>query len=113
MWRKFFNYEERLRDCPDLYMAQKFLPHAKVYPFEEVAKTCGDYWESSIAYAMSLAIHEGADEIGLWGVNMAGDDEYSYQKPNMEYLIGLAKGKGIKVFIHESSLPINWVSICF
>lgn len=73
------------------------------YPFDEVAKTTGYYWNSSIAYAMALAIHEGAEEIGVYGVDMKGDDEYGYQKPNMEYLVGLARGMGIKVHIPEQS----------
>lgn len=73
------------------------------YPFEEVSKTTGAYWNSSIAYALAMAIHEGVDEIGIWGVDMKGDDEYAYQRANMEYLIGLARGKGIAVHIPESS----------
>jgi len=32
----------------------------------------------------------------VYGVDMKADDEYGYQKPNMEYLIGLARGKGIQ-----------------
>ncbi len=97
------DYMERLSHCQNLYMQDAYFPFAKRYPFEEVAKTTGAYWNSSIAYAMAMAIHEGADEIGLWGVDMKGDDEYGYQKPNMEYLIGLALGKGIKVHLPQSS----------
>lgn len=52
---------------------------------------------------MALAIHEGAEEIGLWGVDMKDGEEYAYQRPNMEYLIGLAEGNGIGVFIHPDS----------
>lgn len=97
-------YMERLQDCGvPLYMQDNSLSCATRYPFEEVEKTTGRYWNSSIAYAMAMAIHEGAEEIGVYGVDMKGDDEYGYQKPNMEYLIGLAIGKGIKVHIPEES----------
>ena len=96
------DYWDRLAEIPKVYMQEAHGP-ALAYPFDEVAKTTGRYWNSSIAYAMALAIHEGADEIGVWGVDMKGDDEYGYQKPNMEYLIGLAIGKGIKVHIPEKS----------
>lgn len=34
---------------------------------------------------------------------MAADDEYGYQRPNCEYLIGLARGRGIKVVIPDES----------
>ena len=93
------DYPQRLRDCKCLYTQEN-------YPFEAVAQTIGkDYWNSSIAYMMALAIHEGAEQISIYGVDMDGTDEYSYQRPNMEYLIGIARGKGIRVYIpHQSAL---------
>jgi hypothetical protein len=99
------DYIERLNMMPRLYLqeAHPDLPDAEVYPLAEVAKTTGDYFSSSIAYLMALAIHEGAEEIGLYGVAMEGHDEYGYQRPNMEYLVGLARGRGIKVHIPEQS----------
>lgn len=81
-----------------LYMQKAYFPSAIAYPFK-VAR----YYNSSVAYAMALAIHDGAEEIGLWGIDMADAEEYAYQRPNMEYLIGLAEGKGIKVYIPEES----------
>jgi hypothetical protein len=95
------DYLERLRECRPYMQTES--DYGVRYPFEEVAQTTGAYWNSSIAYALAMAIHEGAEEIGIYGVDMKGDDEYGYQKPNMEYLIGLARGKGIKVHIPQSS----------
>lgn len=90
-------YFERLGECPFLYTQDN-------YPFDDVAKSIGQaYWNSSIGYAMAMAIHEGATEIGIYGVDMEGSDEYAYQRPNMEYLVGIARGKGIKVYIPEQS----------
>lgn len=98
------DYFDRLADCGvPLYMQDAYFSFSTRYPFDEVAKTTGYYWNSSIAYAIALAIHEGAEEIGVYGVDMKADDEYGYQKPNMEYLIGLARGKGIKVHIPDDS----------
>lgn len=86
---------------------QEIIPHLYTqqnYPFDEVAKSIGAYYfNSSIAYAMALAIHQGAEEIGVWGVDLVADEEYAYQRPNMEYLIGVARGKGIRVFIPDES----------
>ncbi len=85
-------------------MQEKYFPNVEKYPFRQVAETIGEYYyNSSIAYAMALAIHEGAEEIGIYGVDMKADDEYGYQRPNMEYLVGLARGKGIKVHIPKES----------
>jgi hypothetical protein len=100
-WRKDGpKHEAKLRDCPNLYMARADLPGSTQYP-KEAIDLAGGYLESSIAYMFALAMHEGAQEIGLWGVEMKSDEEYGYQKPNMEYLIGLARGKGITVTLPE------------
>ena len=95
--RRQTGYFDRLKDCEQLYTQDN-------YPFEAVAESIGQaYWNSSIAYIMALAIHEGATEISLFGVDMDGGDEYAYQRPNMEYLVGVARGKGIKVTIPACS----------
>lgn len=104
--RRKSDYLDRLQECwVPLFMQEQYdeVPCSRRYPFEVVARTTGAYWNSSIAYAMAMAIHEGAEEIAVYGVDMAGDDEYGYQKPNMEYLVGLARGKGIKVTIPDES----------
>ena len=103
--RRQGDYFARLRECPRLYMQEAYtgLP-AVPYPFDAVAESIGAYYfNSSIAYAMALAIHEGATDIALFGVDMKGEDEYGYQRPNMEYLIGVARGKGIRVSVRDDS----------
>lgn len=79
-------------------------PSALAYPFAEVQeavfKPAGrpePYLESSIAYMFALALSRGATTIGLYGISMNGTGEYAYQRPNMEYLIGLAHGRGVSV----------------
>lgn len=79
------------------------LPLAEMYPLEELKAEFGAYFTSSISYMIALAIHEGADEIGIWGVDMIGDGEYAHQRPCCEYLLGVAKGRGIKVTIAPKS----------
>lgn len=90
-----------------VYMLQREpdIPNSVEYPMEQVRKTFGAtcygtaYLESSIAYMMALAILEGASRIGIWGCDLATGGEYAYQRPNMEYLIGFARGKGILVYV--------------
>ena len=94
------------------------IPQSVAYPFKEIADSIGrpngwchedhPYCESSIAFMLALAIHEAItfndiSRIGGWGVDMGTDTEYWYQRPNMEYLIGLAKGLGIPVFVPPQS----------
>ncbi len=53
---------------------------------------------------LALAIYEAVTlknikRIAIYGVDMGVSTEYNYQKPNMEYLIGFARGKGISVYV--------------
>lgn len=84
------------------------------YPFKRVVDCIGaDYFQSSVAYALALAITEiqqkrtdegyAEDEIALYGIDASEDTEWGYQRACMEYLVGVARGYGIKVFIPESS----------
>lgn len=88
--------------CP-IYLleADPDVPTSVAYPVDEVKKLVGGnpYLESSVGYMLALAILENADRIGIWGVDLSLDEEYAYQRPNTEYLIGLARGRGIKVFV--------------
>jgi len=52
---------------------------------------------------MALAILEGATHIGLWGVDMAMSDEYAFQRPSCELMIGYCLGRGIAVTVPEES----------
>lgn len=84
------------------------LPDAVMYPKDEVIKFIygnqdNAYFTSSIAWMIALAIYEGASEIGLWGVDMVGDCEYSYQRACCEHLLGIARGRGITVNITPHS----------
>lgn len=101
------DYEEKLKqvDVP-LYMQEDYLGFpCQRFLFEEVSKT-HNIWNSSPDYMLSLAIHEGHKQLGIWGIDMRADEEYFHQRPNFEYLIGLARGKGIEVFIPDEC-PIN------
>ena len=105
-------YRERLSHCPFVYVQYETdqLPNGRAYPLNEVEQTTTNYLCSSIAYMLALAIHEGAEEIGVWGVDMKAYEEYGYQRPNVEYLIGLAHGRGIKVHVAEQSPVLKFQS---
>jgi hypothetical protein len=59
-----------------------------------------DYFSNTIDYMIALAIYEGYTELNLYGVNMARDSEYRYEKPGVDYWCGQAMGRGIKVCRH-------------
>lgn len=79
------------------------IPNSTRYPIELVECAIGLYLTSTVAYALALAITEQVEHIYLYGVDMASRTDYADQRPCCEYLIGLARGYGIKVTIPEQS----------
>lgn len=76
------------------------IPTATQFPLAEVTKAIGrPYFTSSMAYILGHAIYEGVDEIKLFGVNLSSHAEYLSQRAGVEYLLGVAEGRGIKVFL--------------
>ena len=74
------------------------IPTSIAFPIDEMPLK---YAESSIAYMIWYAYHEGATEIDLYGINMCNFDEYHEQLKSAEYWIGYARGNGVKVTINE------------
>lgn len=85
---------------------QSFIPHAEVFPKEDMIKEFGkDFFTSSFAWMMAYAIHKGAKEISLYGIDMASRDEYILQRPGFFYFRQVALQRGIKVSApHESDI---------
>ena len=79
------------------------------------------YLTNTVSLMIALAIYEHdsglpVGEIGLWGINMAQHgvaggvgnagwftSEYARQRPSVEYWLGIADGRGIKVTIPDQS----------
>jgi hypothetical protein len=91
-----------------MHHARDDVPSSITYPIEEVTEhgALRANLTSTIVYMMALAIHEQAREIRLLGVNMATDSEYGYQRAACEYWIGVAEGRGIKIYL-PSSCPLT------
>lgn len=88
-----------------IYMTQRVpgIPNSVRYPIEKVMEGNPDYFTSTIAFAMALAIHEKFEEIGIFGVDLIAGDEYFYQKACAEFWIGVAHAKGIKVTLPQQT----------
>jgi hypothetical protein len=98
--------QEMARTIP-VYLQQEppkgWPPNAKRLPFEQLRERFGDYWASGPSYEVALAIMEGASEIQIWGIHLATEHEYREQRPNFEYLLGIARGLGIKIVMAKES----------
>jgi hypothetical protein len=80
------------------------LARATVYPKDRMVELFGKYFfTSSFAWMLALAIDFGANEIALYGIDMASRDEYILQRPGGHYFIELARQRGIKVTVPPES----------
>ena len=62
---------------------------------------------STIAYMLAKAIMDceqhGIRQIGLWGIMQQSENEYAYQRPGIQYFLGEAMKRGIKVVAPRES----------
>lgn len=115
-------YFEELAELPQIIYTQEHwedVPTSTPFPFDAVQKTVfknfprakwdaqKDWYNSSPAYMLALAIYEGYESIGLYGIDVRDDSEFSYESPCLEYLIGYACGKGIEIVIPEGPTHLN------
>jgi hypothetical protein len=62
-----------------------------------------EYVTSTGAWMLKLALFEGADTIGVWGIDYEEEGEYLVQRPCMEHWIGFARGLGVNVYVTAGS----------
>ena len=74
------------------------------YPLEEVIKDLGyDYFTSSIAYLIALAIFERFEDLHLFGIEMVFGTEYVHERPCVEFWLGVAHARGIELRMPEGT----------
>lgn len=87
-----------------VYTREAAIPNTEDFPFAELVEEFPrGYFTNTVSWLIAYAAYIGVAEIGLWGVDMALDTEYGVQRPSVEYLLGIAEGRGIKVTVAESS----------
>lgn len=105
-----------------VYLAESHpdYPTARMFPRTEVLATFAQYWPwrltrqgtiqpgpdyevSTPSWMLMQAIAEGYQEIHVYGIHLATEWEYVQQRPNFEFLLGIAAGKGIKIVLPASA----------
>lgn len=76
------------------------VPKSVAYPYEQVQEIVGEPPQSSIAYMIGFALLRKRN-FGLFGVHMRDSDEYGFQRANCRYLLGLARGMGVKYVLPD------------
>jgi hypothetical protein len=95
-----------LRECgkPVYVFEDLEIPTQVIYPKKRMEDQHGRaFFTSTIAWMLALAIDERPAQIGIWGVDMAGDSEYGGQKFGCLHFIALARLLGIEVVIPKAS----------
>lgn len=100
------DYQQVLNPHPQVFMQQVTpeFPNCKVYPKDEVLKEFDPYWmTSSASWMLALAILQKPTHIGIWGIDMAADEEYAFQRPGARVLVEEAKKRGIEIVLPPES----------
>ena len=80
------------------------IPTNLVYPLKEVCREFSagvEYFTSTFCYMMGLALLEGYTEIGVYGIDMADSYEYKAERAGVEFWLGIALGRGVRLVIPE------------
>lgn len=89
-----------------VYMIQEYpdVPSSVRYPLNEIEAEFGvAYWCNSFAYMVALAVFERVDGILVYGMNEADRDRCERAWRNISFWLGVAKGRGIRVWVHPDS----------
>ncbi len=97
-------FEWLKRQAFPVYMQEPndLVPQATVFPVKMLLKEFFPFsriaFTSSISMMMAYALHLGAEEIGIYGVDMAADTEaYTNQKAGCQVMMALAHQRGVKI----------------
>lgn len=113
-WATGANLAEWLTDAPcPVYMieAQPGMPMTLPYPKAWVKEQLQvhEYFTSSIAMMIALAIAEGFEHIGVYGIDLIVGREYHFEKACVEFYLGIAHAKGIQYHLPQQT-ALLWQS---
>ena len=123
-WANGTDQEKWLREAPiPSYMIEPMpgIPNSVAYPIDWVKERLGlagdtdlpgsglDYFTSTIAFMYALAIAEGFEHIGIYGIDLIIGREYFFEKSCVEFYMGIAHGRGIHIHRPENS-ALLWQS---
>lgn len=89
-----------------IYMQERYpeVPASVKYPKGRILMEFADargYFTNHAAWMIALALTEGVETIGLFGVNYSSQSEYERQRGSCEYWIGRAAGMGVRMVLPE------------
>jgi hypothetical protein len=79
------------------------IPNCLAFPLQDCIAIGADYFTSSIAFMIALALRDGFTTIELYGIDLVVGEEYEYQKPCAEFWLGVAQGRGATIGLHKNT----------
>lgn len=80
------------------------------FPLAEVMNLCPNgYFNSTAAYAVAYAIHQGATKISCWGMDFTYPDAHAAEKGRacVEFWLGVASARGIQIAAPQTSTLLD------
>lgn len=77
--------------------------NAQKFPFTAVEQQFGQYFQSTPALMLAWMLMVGYRDIHIYGIHLATEWEYIHQRPNLEFLIGIALAQGVSFTIPSRS----------
>jgi hypothetical protein len=81
------------------------------YPLEQIRNTMlsgitlngepVEKFNSTVDYAVALALYHGYTHISFYGIDMRTESEYAFEKPGWAFWLGVALGKDVKLDLHS------------
>lgn len=78
-------------------------PNAKPFPFKAIQQRFGTYFSSTPAWMLAWMLMESYRDISIYGIHLSTEWEYINQRPNMEFLLGMALAQGVSFTIPQRS----------
>lgn len=102
-YHSYLHFLQQL-NCP-IYMqcTHDHIPNSIPYPLQDALDSFGRCFTSTASYLIALAILEGYETMGIWGIHLTERSVYARQRPGVEYLLGVAKQRGLHVYLPEGS----------
>jgi hypothetical protein len=121
-WEGYYKWMQDLPEGQTIYMAEaaESIPRSVALPIEELkeefyfleethddngirGRSPRPVFKSTISYMVAMALREGFKTIALYGIDMVLDFEWGFQRHNLHYYIGWARGMGVEIIIPEKS----------
>jgi len=104
-------FVDKINDRNVLYVSTheiSEIPKSKEFPFKEIYNLFKTpYYTNTICYMIAYALWKGVTDIEFWGVAQMGANEYLAERAGVEFWIGLAAGRGVRISFKTPTLLLK------